>query len=112
MSTLVILESPYRGKNEAEKAKFAAYARRCIRDSLFRLESPIASHVMYAHSKVLEDGDAAERAMGIRAGLDWLYVANKMVVYEDYGVSEGMQIGIDRAKQIHKPIEYRKLNDR
>lgn len=93
----VILESPYRGRTPEETELNIMYARACLRDSLLRNESPLASHLLYTQKGVLDDGDAEERAAGIEAGLAWGVVADATVLYLDRGVSEGMRIGIERA---------------
>jgi len=100
---LVIIESPYGGDVERNKA----YARSCLLDSLRRGEAPIASHLL--HTQVLEDMRPDERELGIEAGLAWYRVAEKCVVYEDRGTSGGMITGIRRAKQFGVPVEYRRL---
>ena len=61
----VILESPYAGDVE----KNIEYARLCLKDSLLRGESPIASHLLY--TQVLDDTKLDERNLGIDAGLAW-----------------------------------------
>lgn len=103
---LVILESPYAGDVEANEA----YARRCMKDCLQRGEAPFASHLMYTQPGVLDDTDPAERALGIRAGLQWAKHADAAVVYTDRGVSDGMKLGIARHEANGVPVEYRALN--
>ncbi|KAB2772439.1 DUF7768 domain-containing protein [Brucella anthropi] len=100
---LVIIESPYSG----DVARNTEYARACLLDSLQRGEAPIASHLL--HTQVLEDMRPDERELGIEAGLAWYRVAEKCVVYEDWGTSGGMITGIRRAKQFGVPVEYRRL---
>lgn len=54
---LVIIEPSYAGdikKNEE-------YSRACVRDSLERGESPIASHLLYTQEGILHDDDQEER---------------------------------------------------
>lgn len=63
----VILESPYAGDVGAN----LAYARAALRDSLMRGETPVASHLLYTQTGVLDDSDPAERELGISAGLAW-----------------------------------------
>lgn len=99
----VILESPYAG-NMAENR---VYANQCLRDSLLRGEAPFASHVLY--TEALDDTIPEERHIGIEAGLVIGKLAEKTVVYTDYGISKGMQYGIDRATAEGRPIEYRKI---
>ena len=99
----VIIESPYR----RDVGLYTAYARRCMLDSLRRGEAPFLSHLLY--TQVLpEEGES--RTHGIGAGLAWVCVAELTVVYADHGVSEGMRIGIDHAKEHGHPIEYRYLD--
>ncbi len=45
--------------------------------------------------------------MGIEAGLLWGRLASKTVVYIDYGISAGMQYGIDTARGWLRTVEYR-----
>ena len=115
----IILESPFAGKGlpgsdePTERAKLTQrnieYGRRCLRDSLFRGEAPIASHLLYTQPGVLNDNDPDERRLGINAGLVWGVVAEATVVYTDYGISKGMEYGIARAKAENRPVEYRKI---
>lgn len=86
----VIIESPYAGHIERN----AAYARACMLDCLERGEAPFASHLLY--TQVLRDEEPEERAQGIEAGLAWHVCADRVAVYEDLGISGGMQIAIDR----------------
>lgn len=102
---LVILESPYAGDIERN----VAYARAAMRDCLNRGDAPAASHLLYTQPGVLDDGNPAERASGIAAGLAWGKVAEATVVYTDLGHSEGMVQGIARAWFDGRPIEYRTL---
>jgi hypothetical protein len=105
----VILESPYGAATPEGVAANVAYACRCVRDSLLRGESPIASHLLYTQPGILDDSVPAEREAGIEAGLKWVAVADFMVVYTDLGISNGMRQGITRAERYYIPIEYRTL---
>lgn len=98
----VILESPYAGDVERN----ISYARKCLRDSLLRIESPIASHLLYTQDGVLDDNTPDERDLGIKAGLEWAAVAEKHVFYVDYGVSRGMQFALDNTVL---PFEFRRI---
>ncbi|MGN7963401.1 DUF7768 domain-containing protein [Brucella sp. 22210] len=100
---LVIIESPYSG----DVARNTEYARACLLDSLRRGEAPIASHLLL--TQVLDDLRPDERELGIEAGLAWYRVAEKCVVYEDWGKSSGMITGIRRAKQFSVPVEFRNI---
>lgn len=101
----VIIESPFAGNVQQN----IEYARRCLRDSLARGEAPIASHLLYTQSGVLNDLDNVERQWGIDAGLAWGPVAELTAVYIDRGISRGMQYGIENAIKWNRPIEYRTL---
>jgi hypothetical protein len=103
---LVVLESPFAGR----VLRNIEYARYCVRDSLTRGEAPIASHLLYTQPGILNDNDEKERLMGISAGLSWLKVADRSVVYEDFGISRGMEFGIAEAQKHGLPVEFRKLS--
>lgn len=103
--TPVILETPYAGDIENN----VAYARKCMRDCLLRGETPYASHLLYTQPGVLDDLIPEERNLGIEAGLVWGSFAKKTVVYQDRGISKGMEYGIERAKRENREIEYRNL---
>jgi hypothetical protein len=100
---LVILESPFAGDVERN----TLYARRALKDSLMRGEAPIASHLLYP--QVLDDLIPSERQLGIDAGLAWRKVAEATVVYQDYGISPGMEYGIMLAQERGILIEYRSI---
>lgn len=102
----VILESPYAGN----VARNARYARACLRDSLLRGEAPIASHLLYIQDGVLlRDEVSEERSHGIEAGLAWRDAAETSVVYEDFGISSGMNYGIDAARKAGRAVDFRSL---
>jgi hypothetical protein len=102
----VILETPYRGDIDVN----ISFARACLRDCLLRGESPIASHLLYTQEGVLDDNDADQRRLGIKAGLAWVHVADATVVYTDLGITEGMQQGIDFALDAGREVIMRTLN--
>lgn len=101
--TRVMLESPYTGDTEAN----TNYARACLRDSLERGEAPFAGHLLY--TQVLDDNNPEERNFGIQASLTWLRFAERMVIYTDLGISNGMKYGIEQASRLGIPIEFREL---
>ena len=103
---LVILESPYAGEVEAN----VLYARACLKDSLSKGESPIASHLLYTQPGVLDDLVADERALGIAAGLAWRRVAESAVFYVDRGWSRGMVAARETYDAEGKPYEERRLD--
>jgi len=103
--TLVILESPYAG----DVKRNVKYAQLCMADCLSRKEAPYASHLLYTQPHVLDDDITEERDFGIEAGLQWGEKADKTVVYGDFGYSDGMRRGIERANKSGRPVETRKL---
>lgn len=100
---LVLIESPYQGDVERNKT----YARECLLDSLMRGEAPFASHLLY--TQVLDDSQALERRTGIEAGLAWGEKAQATVVYTDLGITPGMRIGIDQARESGRPVIFRSI---
>lgn len=69
--------------------------------------SPYASHRML--TEALDDGIASERDLGIRLGLEWADVADKIVVYEDFGISKGMKLALEEHYKAGREVEYRTL---
>ena len=106
MKKLVIIESPYAG----DIKRNVKYAQACMRDSLMRGEAPLASHLLYTQSGILNDAIPEEREMGIEAGLTWGKLADLTAVYTDYGMSEGMVRGIERAGVDGRDVEMRSLS--
>jgi len=102
---LVIIESPYAGDVERN----IEYARACVRHSLSLGEAPIASHLLYTQPGILDDNIPEEREWGIDAGLAWRKVAERTVVYKDYGITAGMCYGIAAARKARVEIVYRSI---
>lgn len=105
----VILESPYGSDDPNVVQTNVLYARACVRDSVLRGESPLASHLLFTQEGILDDTVAEERSLGIKAGLAWGAEADATVVYTDRGISRGMKHGMARAEREGRPIEYRTL---
>jgi hypothetical protein len=101
----VILESPYSGDVKAN----IWYARKCVKDSLSRGEAPLASHLLYTQDGILDDTVPEERGQGMSAGFTWTAVAERVVVYCDLGLSDGMISGIRQAQQLNIAVEFRHL---
>ena len=110
MKARVVLESPFAGSTEQERARNMEYLRAAMRDCLLRGEAPFASHALYTQPGVLDDDVPDERALGIEAGLSFLEAVDRSVVYVDLGVSEGMRQGIARARALGLPVEERRLD--
>ena len=100
--------SPFRGNFAAERARNVAYAQAALLDCLERDEAPFAPHLLYP--AVLDESDPEQRMQGISAGLEWLAVAEAVVIYEDLGVSEGMTAEQRAATVAGVPVERRRLS--
>ena len=107
---LVYVESPFKGENWELTARNVYYARLCVRDCLKRREAPYASHLFFTQAGILNDAIQEERDLGIAAGQAMGDKFDLRVVYEDFGISRGMQYGIERALKLNQPIEHRKLS--
>ena len=105
----VILESPFAADTAEKVQENIDYARACLKDSLLRGEAPMASHLLYTQPGVLDDTVAAERRLGIEAGLSWGALAEHTVVYTDLGITDGMRAGIQRAHDQNRTVLYRSL---
>ena len=100
----VILESPYGGNNKERNRR---YAQKCMDDSLSKDESPLVFHLLY--TQVLDDDNPEQRERGIRLSQDWYKSAEKVVIYTDFGVTDGMQQGVDLGLDLGLPIEMRSI---
>jgi hypothetical protein len=118
---LVTVESPLRGKVPSWVPLWAAaaaerlvrqrnrrYAKQCMRDSLARGEAPYASHLLFDQSRLLDDADPKQRAIGMRAGMVWGSAAEARVVYCDLGISDGMMAGV-ASTPLTQVVEFRWL---
>lgn len=99
----VVIESPFAGDIAAN----VHYLGRAVHDCIDRNEAPIASHGLFP--QFYNDSIPAEREACMRAGWAWMEVADAVVVYTDYGISPGMQRGIDHARSLGKLVLYRQI---
>jgi len=107
---IVDVESPYSAKDIRDIRRNIRYARACVRDSLLRGEVPIASHLLYTQSGILDDNIPEERQLGINAGKEIVEKAGDLTaVYDDLGISTGMKFGIEHAKSHGRKVEFRSL---
>jgi hypothetical protein len=84
------------------------YLNRCIRDCLYRGESPYASHKMLVDA--LDDNIMSDRAIGIDAGYAWYSEAEYIIFYTDLGWSLGMLEAWAFAARRNKNRILRSLN--
>ena len=115
MNKLVLVESPYRGRNYESLPLNLAYGRACLRDCFMRGEFPFASHLLYTQDGVLSDKNPGERELGIGAGLAWGSKAELTAVYfdlvDDWEFFVGMARGVQTARRANRPVEFRNLPD-
>ena len=97
----VVIESPYRGDVDRN----VAYGIDAVRDCISRGEAPFAGHLIY--TLALDDSLPHERSQGINLHLHWMSRVDACVVYSDLGITEGMQMGIDRAAEMGIAVEHR-----
>jgi hypothetical protein len=107
----VLIESPFKGKDWSETRRNLFYARLCVRDSVLRGEAPFASHLFYTQTGILDDKIEEERMRSINAGLSWGEIAELSAFYTDFGFSNGMEYGMEHAKEIGRSTEIRSLGN-
>lgn len=98
----VVVESPFKG----DRVRNKRYLEFCLRDCIYRGESPYASHKLL--TDCLDDDDPEERRLGISAGFAWRSVAGH-VFYIDLGWSTGMILAKDLYDKEGIPYEIRNL---
>lgn len=103
----MIIETPYAARPGRTVEANLEYARLCCLDSISRGEAPFASHLLY--TQFLDDTIREQRFLGMLCGFNWIVTAEATIVYEDYGVSQGMLQGIEMAEKAGVPIERRRL---
>ena len=96
----VYVASRYAGDvagNTAAALKYCRYVigKHCI---------PVASHILYAASGMLDDGSEEERELGLMFGLSLLALCDEVWVFGE--VSSGMQQEIIEAKKLGKNVRY------
>jgi len=108
--TRVLIESPFAGNSPTAIGLNRLYGHEALRDSLLRGEAPMAAHVLYAQTFVLDRSDPDERELIAMAGASWLPLVDRVIVYIDRGMTPGMEAGIRRAKELGVPVEERSLS--
>lgn len=103
----VVVESPFRASQGYSQEQHETYLLHCLADCVARGETPYASHQYL--TKVLNDDIPRERATGTECGWPWGALADAIVVYTDFGISENMAKSIDHYKSLDKVIERRTL---
>lgn len=106
-SVPVIIETPYGSNPEF----YSIYAKKCMKDSTERNEAPLASHILYADSGVLDDHQPEERKLGIELGYAWLKKAEYVVFCTDFGWSNGMREALNYCINLDINIVERKIHE-
>jgi len=108
MSLLTLVCSPYRASDPRQGHRNRLYARLALRHSIFMGELPHAPHVEYP--EVLDDNHPSERERGMHLSLDFLHRAERIAIYGDLGISDGMAREIRTARVMQKEILYRSIH--
>lgn len=109
MRRRVYIETPYNAPTPEGIVRNIKFLWACMLDSVSRGEAPFASHAVY--TQFLSDRIPEHRDIGIECGLAWAQVgAEATVLYENLGISEGMERGIRVARYEGRPVESRKLD--
>lgn len=96
----VFICSALRGDIQANIAKAAEYCRWAMTT---HGALPIAPHIYF--TQFLDDNSAAERELGIRAGLELLRDCDEVFVFGDR-VTEGMDREINMARSLGLAVRY------
>ena len=94
----VYVASAYAG----DVAKNTAAAIRYCRYAIGEGYMPVASHLLYP--QILDDGDPAQRDLGLLFGLSLLRVCDEVWVFGEQ--TPGVLQEIEEAKRLKKPIKY------
>lgn len=96
----VYVASRYAGDVATNTATALEYCRYVIKEKCI----PVASHILYAASGMLNDSSEAEREIGMMFGLSLLAVCDEVWVFGE--VSDGMRQEINEAKKLGKRVRY------
>lgn len=99
---IVVVESPFSGNVELNVRYARAAVRQCSKAGMV----PLASHLLYTQSGILDDKDPAERTLGIQLGFEVRRLAARTLVFTDLGISAGMMQGIADAERQGCPVEF------
>ena len=91
--------SPYQNNPEENTRNTKLYCRDALRHNFI----PLAVHLHFP--LFLNENDPAQRALGLRCGLELLRRCDIVMVYGDR-ISKGMKHEIAEAERLDKPIYY------
>lgn len=86
--------SPYRGNVEGN----VRIAQGMVKLALLQGHAPFAPHLQYP--QVLSDGVPEYRAIGMKAGLEWLDGCDEIWIWGDGTMSDGMKSEVDEAQRL------------
>ena len=95
----VYICSPLKGNMEKNTMRARIYCRFAFDKGLV----PVAPHIYYP--QFLDDSDKAERAAGLKYGLEQLWQCREVWVFGSR-ISEGMRAEIELAKDLKIPVKY------
>lgn len=102
----VYICSPYRAESEEILKRNIEYAKELTREALLRGDAPITVHLYM--TQCLTEEIEEERNIGLAAGQNIVDRCDAMIVGYRYGISEGMEKEIKRAKKQGIRIQYSK----
>ncbi len=104
---LVVICSPLRNDDPDEVERNRVYAREAMRNSMLRGEAPFVSHLLYP--QILEDSIPEERAAAKIATEQVIMRADRLAVYIDRGISDGMREEIRVASVSNTRVVFRTM---
>jgi len=108
----VFVASPFTAPTFEGIARHIRYARACCYDCFKRGEAPYVGHLQNTQPGILRDEVPEERDQAIKAGLRWMAVCDRLVVYTDLGISSGMDEEIKYAREVLGiKVECRELGE-
>lgn len=102
-----VIITPFAAEDYSKAAAVKRYGDRCIKDSVQRGESPVASHLFYYD--VLNVKNPIERDIGLLSQLTWIPKCDIVVVYVDFGITPAMRVAINVAQLKSKKLEFRTI---
>lgn len=98
---------PSGGRTYLDNHRYFLYAKSAVSDSLKKGESPFSSFLLY--DQVLESGMKPAYSKLANATANVHRRVDKLVVYNDYGITDVMQCHIDSARKYGIQIEERSI---
>jgi len=101
---MIYICSPYRAADEETLQRNIEYAKELTRGVLMGGNAPVTVHLYM--TQCLSEEKLLEREIGLAAGREIIEKCDAMLVGYRYGVSEGMDAEIARAKEKGIYIQY------